>query len=196
MGSLLSPASGDWRTGGSVDRFHGQQVFEAFFAGSVRFAVVADAVGKVVRFIDELVWFSARAYFVDGAAEGSSMELQSVVKERRFNPQVPIRAVDAEIGAALFAVRRSTRCEQAGRKLHGEFNTLLDTGEARAGSFGSNLRGVRCRFFTGDPADGVQRIDAEIEQRPATGELAVEAPAGGVGAVESTLEALYLAEVP
>ena len=47
-------ALGDGRACGFVDGFDGEHVFEAFFAGSLRFLIVADAGGELVRLDGEL----------------------------------------------------------------------------------------------------------------------------------------------
>src|SRR6185437_7483411 len=100
----LERSSGDWGTSGAIDSLHGQKIFETLLAGGGRFGVVANAVCKVVHFMHELVRQLAGTRQVHRSMNGVSPELQSVVIERRLDPQIAFGAVDTQVRAALFAI--------------------------------------------------------------------------------------------
>ena len=171
-----------------------RKILESFFAGGRGFGVVADAGGEVICLGGELVGLFAGAGLLNRPVGGASVKLQTLVVEGGLDHEIARGAADAERRGPLFAVGAATRGDRAGGELQGELDSLFDAGEARSGRLGGDLRGEGGGLFAGDPADGVERVDAEIEERTASGELAVKPPAVELRAVEAALKALDLTD--
>ncbi len=188
--------SGYGSAGGFVDGLDGFEVGEAEFAGGLGGAVVADAVGEFVSFKDELVGHFAGRSFVDGGAVGEvAGEAEAVVVVGGFEEEPAFVSVDFEAVWAVGTVGGAAGGDDAGGELHGPLDGLFDLGEAGAGLAGGDDGGVGGGGFAGDVTDGVEGIDAEIEDGAAAGEGTVEAPgAGALLADEGSGEGLDLAD--
>ena len=169
-------------------------VGKAFFAGGGGAGVVVDAVGEVICFVGELIRLFAGAGLFDVAADRFAGILEAVVEEGWLDLEIPLRAADVEIARSDFAVACAAGGEDVGWEFDSPLDGLFDGGEAGSGDLGRGLGGEGGWLFAGDPADGIEGIDTEIEEGTAASDFFVESPALEEGGVEAALEALEFAD--